>query len=342
MTNVMDILNPIDPVKIIMHKDKIMQVLNNELPIPVTIGLDISNYCNNNCSWCLFKEYRNTHLCNMPEDLIFKSLLDLKNAGVIAVCFSGGGEPTMNQFCNEAILYGKEIGLEISLNTNGLLLDKISEEALKTLKYIRISLDAGSNETHNLLHCPNETNIFDKIISTIKNICTKKLTTVGVGFLVHKSNCHEAYVLAKILDDIGCDYLQFRPIKNILLDKESEDIFLEQLVLIKYNIKMKIYETFTKMQDTINKKLCFSNCYMKNLVANIAPDGYVYACCELRGIKPIGNIKYDNFFEIWHSSNHKNIIQNIDVTKCPPCKYAGANEIIEKYIINDALHMNFI
>ncbi len=342
MVNAMDILNPIDPIKIIMHKDKIMRVINKELPAPITVGLDISNYCNNDCIWCLFREYRSNHACNMPKDLIFKSLLDLKNSEVAAVCLSGGGEPTMNQFCNEAILYAKELGLEISLNTNGLLLDKISEEALKALKYVRISLDAGSNETHNLLHCPNEVNVFDKIISILKNICAKKLTTVGVGFLVHKANCHELYALAKMLDEIGCDYLQVRPIKNLSLDKESEDNLLNQLILMKQQLKISLYETFTKMDETLNRKICFSNCYLKHLVSNIGPDGYIYPCCELRGIKPIGNIKYDTFSRIWGSANRENIIRHIDINNCPPCKYAKANEIIEKYLVIDQIHMNFI
>jgi len=338
----MDILNPIDPIKIIMHKDKIMQIINNELPLPITVGLDISNYCNNDCVWCLFKEYRKNHLCNMPKDLIFKTLLDLKNAGVFAVCLSGGGEPTMDVVCNDTILYAKEVGLDISLNTNGVLLDTISDDAIKALTYLRVSLDAGSNETHNLLHQPKEKDSFNKIISVLKTICAKKLTTVGVGFLVHQLNCHEILALTKILDDIGCDYLQVRPLKNIVLDKDSEEKFLEQLVLIKQQLKIKVFETFTKMEDTINKKVCFSNCYVKYLVSNIGPDGYVYPCCELRGVKPIGNIKYDSFFEIWHSSNHKNILKNIDIVNCPPCKYAKTNEIIEKYIVNDPIHRNFI
>ncbi len=342
MENAMDILNLINPIKIIMHKDKIMQIINKELPLPITVGLDISNYCNNDCIWCLFKEYRKNHLCNMPKDLIFKTLLDLKNIGIFAICLSGGGEPTINTAVNETILYAKEIGLEISLNTNGILLDIISDNAIKALTYLRVSLDAGSNETHNLLHQSKEKDSFDKIISVLKSVCAKKLTTVGVGFLVHQSNCHEILTLAKILDDIGCDYLQVRPLKNVVLDKDNEEKFLKQLVLIKQQLKIKIYETFTKMEDTINKKVCFSNCYVKYLVSNIGPDGYVYPCCELRGIKPIGNIKYDSFFEIWHSSNHKNILKNIDTGNCPPCKYAKTNEIIEKYIVNDPIHRNFI
>lgn len=37
-------LNPIDPIKITVHKDRILKALKGEVPPPVTVGLDISNF----------------------------------------------------------------------------------------------------------------------------------------------------------------------------------------------------------------------------------------------------------------------------------------------------------
>jgi len=338
----MDMLDPINPIKILVHTERILSIINNEDVAQIVVGIDISNICNNDCIWCLYKHYRAKHNTLMSKKSIFKIIPELKKAGVLALCFSGGGEPTVNKQCSNALIYARNQGLEVSLNTNGMLLDKITDEALRSLKYLRVSLDSGSNETHNILHQPKKLNSFNYIINSLKRICKKNLTTVGIGFLVHKLNCNEIYSLAKLLDEIRCDYIQIRPLKNISLSKDDLEAVHEQIKLIKQNLKIHVYESFSKMTDTINKNTTFSKCYIKHLVSSIGPDGYVYPCCELRGIKPIGNINSLQFSEIWNSHKHKSIMQTINIKDCPPCKYAKSNEMIENFIVNDNIHKNFI
>lgn len=334
-------INPTNPLKVIIHKDRILRAIRGEFPPPITVGLDISNYCNNNCIWCLYKKYRKDHLFNMSRQLILKAIREMKELGVLGCCISGGGEPTMNPNLEEAILYCDELGLDSSLNTNGCRLNQFSDRMYRVLSYLRISLDAGSEESHKKLHKPKESN-FKEIIDNLEKIISKKLTTVGVGYLVHPENYREIFKVAKILSDIGCDYLQVRPLKsNILTDRDKREVF-EQLLIVRKKLPIKIFESFSKMSNTIEKKNQFSKCYFNRLVSSIGPDGYVYPCCELRGIDPIGNIKNESFGNIWNSSKHAKIVKNIDISKCPPCKYAKGNEIIEKVFLEDELHKNFV
>jgi radical SAM protein with 4Fe4S-binding SPASM domain len=98
------------------------------------------------------------------------------------------------------------------------------------------------------------------------------------------------------------------------------------------------------MTDTINKKRNFKKCYMRYLVPNIGPDGQVYACCELRGFKPIGNIQHNHLKDIWGSIEHQNVLEFLDknIDACPACKYAAGNEIIEKFFIDNLAHKEFL
>ena len=38
----------------------------------------------------------------------------------------------------------------------------------------------------------------------------------------------------------------------------------------------------------------------------------------------------------------RQMMANIDVTRCPPCRYDGFNQIIEEAFMQDGLHSNFI
>ena len=156
-------LTPISPYKVIVHKERIEQAIKGEMPPPVTVGLDISNFCNNACPWCLYEEYKKECNKNMSLNLILKCIKEMGESGVLSCCLSGGGEPTMNDHINDAILSCIDNGMQVSLNTNGCRLDNLSHKAIEALTYIRVSLDAGSKETHKILHVPSEGS-FNQII----------------------------------------------------------------------------------------------------------------------------------------------------------------------------------
>lgn len=339
----LEMFNPLDPIKILCYKDRIETIMNDHFPKPVTLGLDISNFCDDSCIWCLYKQYKKHHLYNMPFSLIKKAIEGARDLGISGICFSGGGEPLMNENFTSAVLLCAKNRIATSLNTNGSRLDFLGDEILSRLTYIRVSLDAGTEKTHNKLHKPSKIK-FNQRIKMIEKICKKKLTNVGIGFLVHSLNYKEIYHLAKVLNSINCAYLQVRPLKNFLLsDKEKKMVFslVEQA---RNGVKMPIFHSFGKMAETIDGKRLFKRCYMRYLVPNIGPDGFVYACCELRGIKAIGNIMEKRLIDIWGSNRHREVLQYLDKNTniCPACKYAKANEIIEGAIVGNLMHREFL
>lgn len=336
-------LHPINPWKIIVHSEKIKDILEGKDVAPITLGLDLSNKCGHRCIWCLYDKYKKEKPYNMSKELIRKAIIDFRDVGGTSVCFSGGGSPLMNEHINFAIIESKKLGLECSLNTNGGRLQILSDNAINALSYIRISLDAGSRKSHDKLHEPMEGN-FNEIMENIKNIRLKTSIPIGVGYLVHPCNYKEIASLTVDLNNIGVDYIQVRPIKNIRLSEEQMRSVLLQIDYIKRYMKpsLEVYESFSKMSDTIEGKNKCNECYVNKLVANMGPDGEVYSCCELRGINSLGNIAENSFKDIWFSKKHKDMLDSLDISKCPPCKYSKMNEIIERVFVNDELNRNFI
>ena len=73
--------------------------------------------------------------------------------GVRSITFTGGGEPLTNKNIDDAIEYASDVGLNIGLVTNGgLLNNEINQSVNHCCRFIRVSIDAGTVETHHKLH----------------------------------------------------------------------------------------------------------------------------------------------------------------------------------------------
>ena len=66
-----------------------------ENPQPRFYELDLTNYCNWNCSWCVSKEIKKQPKANMEKSL-FMRILDEAMDKRIGIVLTGGGEPTLH------------------------------------------------------------------------------------------------------------------------------------------------------------------------------------------------------------------------------------------------------
>ena len=98
--------------KISHHADRIETLRRGALTVPVTVRVSISDLCNHDCSFCSFRmednlnnewfgEARGSGRQNNPSRMIptmkMEELLeDMAAMGVLAVEFTGGGEPTVH------------------------------------------------------------------------------------------------------------------------------------------------------------------------------------------------------------------------------------------------------
>lgn len=338
-------LNPFSPMKALVHSERLEAVVNGKIAPPVLAAVDLSNSCNHDCKWCLYREYNAENPAVMSKQMIKELVSDVERMNVKVVCLSGGGEPLVNRHAGFLINECHKRGIGITLNTNGGLLENVKWDSLKKLKYVRISLDSGSDETHYKLHRPKNRNRkeWSRILGTIKKIAKhKKRPHIGIGYLVHPLNIKEMYHAAKSVKAVGADYIQMRPLKNVPISEiEWRDIAMQiQKSRELEDETFKVHGTMGKAKTY--KSGCIDYCHMCKIITSIAPDGSVYPCCELRGKSKVGDLNEKRFSKIWGSRKHIRVLKNLDYTKCPPCKYFETNELIEQVFVRDVLHRNFL
>ena len=102
--------------------------------------------------------------------------------------------------------------------TNGSMLERFDlfETIVKSLTWIRISLDSGIAKNYNKLRVTNKSNNFDIVLKNIKKLIEfkkkfKSDITIGVGFVVSQDNYNEILDFAKLFKDLDVDYCQYKP-----------------------------------------------------------------------------------------------------------------------------------
>jgi len=151
-------------------------------PIPVVVW-NITSKCNLRCVHC----YANVN--SVSEFNAASSLIDDLSALRIPVLLMSGGEPLMHKNIYDIIKYAKSKGIQVSLSTNGTLIDEEVAGKLKELgvDYVGVSLD-GIKETHDLFR--GVRGAFEKAVEGLLNARDEGLLT-GVRFTVTKYNLRD-------------------------------------------------------------------------------------------------------------------------------------------------------
>jgi len=358
--SVKNIFNPFNSMKVLAHYERFKKIKRgNPLPPPVTISLDLTSQCNNKCYYCN-SEYALEHNKNkMDKETILEMCDFLKywNVGgykVLGSCIGGNGESTINKNLDTLIenLYGN-IGM--GLITNGTLLNRHSK--LGKLNWLGVSVDAGTKETYK---DKTKRDYFDKVISNIKKTHTNNPhLDISYKYLLLPENVNEVYISSTIAKKIGCRNIHIRPFGNPWdrnlnnpFTKEHIETFQKQLELARtledenfsvYGITHKFNPDFTPVKD-------FKKCYGILITGAISPkrsDKYKFCyqmCCDRRGdeslIKDFRN--FEDFERWWGSDEHFDIVESININKCPRCTQSQSIKIYENVILNDKMDVNFI
>lgn len=193
---------------------------------PVSINLDLSTTCNYACTHCIDWDALNLPQRHDHEKLL-QSLRELTARGLKSVIILGGGEPTLYPGFHDVVRVMKEeLRLQVAVVTNGSRNEHIAEIAhlFEEGDWVRLSLDAGSNEVFDAMHCPKQRGItLDGICESAKLIKQANAKVqLGFSFVItwkgaHRDdnsvieNLHEMAMAAERARDYGFDYISFKP-----------------------------------------------------------------------------------------------------------------------------------
>lgn len=334
--------------KILNHLPEVNKMIEDNKTPPLAVEIDLTNLCNHHCIWCMFDRYRDKNPDTLKTERLYTLLEELKSVGVKAITYVGGGEPTLHKDFSDILYKSKELGFDIGLVTNGELLLNNIQCIKDNCKFCRVSLDAGSKTDHQKLHGSRRKS-FKRILDGIKALGEVKGDLIlGVAFLVHPANFLKLVDLVNVLPVLKVDYLQVRPVymPGLIFNdrlKQKMSIVLNEASLIAKENGLQFISFNHRFREFYEEDLKPCKCLAHNLLSIIGADGKVYLCCQLRGNAKfaIGDIYKNTFQEIWQSQQRQDVINEIDISRCPPCRYKKYNEIMD-YLSSERGHENFL
>lgn len=349
----------------------------NTSEAPYIVEFDPTTQCNLACPDCISGALLNQD--EFSNDRVIALTREMIAAGVKGVILIGGGEPMAHPRIGQVIQLLGENNVAIGITTNGLYLKKHMDVVARFANWVRVSVDAGSGRTFQRIR-PSKVgdSLFDDVISNMAAYARVKPKDriLGYSFMVYSdgnygfkgvrvknvkaaekiaqcrqdvvTNVGEIYQAAKIAKDIGCDYIEIKPMYDVnhfsvLQTQLIADIVEEQLDKAKAleSEDFQVIEAI-KLRASLRGESNFEpkpydRCAVAQLRTLITPSG-VYVCPYFRGVeqKKIGEVMNASLLEMWKGERRKEIMQRLDPSKdCPMhCIRHDSNLHIEHLIKN--------
>lgn len=283
---------------------------------PISINLDLTLQCNYRCRHCIDRSI--VHKNNtLSYDEISNSLITLQQGGLRSVILIGGGEPTLHPDFIKIVRTIKTLGLQCAIVSNGSMNRHIVQAAplLQKGDWVRLSLDAGTEQTFHQLHRPAKRLSLQQICAEAGEIKqANPAVQLGFSFVIITSqavaadqrlieNYREIQAAAKLAKNNLFDYLSLKPF--LMRDKDGREIvsrdisdsqdntlvqqtFIEELNQAKnlQNDRFRIIESanLAYLFQTESNQVCVQprHCFMQAFRQVLSPLG-IFSCPAFRG-----------------------------------------------------------
>ena len=353
-------------LKAAWHTDAIAEMRQGQQIVPRQVQLIISDLCNQDCHFCSYRsstgfsseqfgEAVNGRVNMNPNRMISlekaKEILeDCADLGVNAIQFTGGGEPTVHPHHLEIFKHAQDLGLETSLVTNGVILRKGWENIYSKMKWIRVSIDAGTAETYaSVRRVPSSQ--FEKALANLSSItqaCSE--TLVGAGYVITRENDHEIVEGVRRLQNRAA-YVRLAAMFSKMGAGHYEDVYED--IKERITTARDKYETATfkvvdlfgdRIDDLVQNAPDYKFCGYQQFNCYIGANLKVYRCCTT-SYTPQGEVGdlTDRAFAEWFDSDEKfKAYEEFDASTCQVCQFNDRNRTINYLLQVNPLHVNFV
>jgi radical SAM protein with 4Fe4S-binding SPASM domain len=312
-----------------MHKSKY---------IPISAAWELTLACNMNCMHC-GSSAGHIRTQELTTKEAFNLCDQLQELGTKYINLTGG-EAILRKDWYEIGKKIRDLGMEVSVLSNGLALDETTVSQLRNVGVyaIALSLDGGTPETHDSIRRVKGS--FEKCLSSL-DLLKKVNLPATVITTVHKGNLKE---LPKIRDIILGKTKAWQIQIAVPIGR-----FPEQLILTKeefYTVALFIAATQKNysvkelavmgahsigyhsqfLRNTMVSPL-WKGCQAGRSVVGIQSDGGIKGCLSLQDTLVEGNIRQRSLIDIWNDPNTFSYTRKFtkrDLTdKCTNCRYGA-------------------
>lgn len=356
--------------KLIHHTDKFKILSNGGHIAPSQIHFIISDLCNQNCSFCAYRNegYDSNQLFHVlkddgsknnnpnrmiPTEKIIEILDDASRLGTKAIQFTGGGEPTVHPDHALVMRHALDRGLEIALVSNGVNWKEATFAVLKDATWVRVSVDSGTPETYSKVR-EVSTKHFEKMKENVSRLVEMKKEfdlklVIGIGYVVTKDNYKEMVEGVALAKKLGVDNVRLSAVFTENDFEYFKDFYEEAAGYSKEaeNLTDKnftVYNNFgSRIADLKQHAPDYQYCGYQRITTYIGGDLNVYRCCvtayNQQGL--LGSIKDRSFMDFWNSNEVREKFENFDARSCSRCMFNNQNRFINYAMEKDPLHVHF-
>lgn len=315
-----------DGTKLIYHQERLQDYLDHKRISPIHIDIGIHKSCNIRCIYC-FGVLQKPSPEYIPEDRLLMIVDDAVACGVKSVAVIGDGEPTMNKGLYTFVSYAKHRGLDMSVATNGLLLDEGKIQILcDSLVWLRFNISA-TYDRYDWIHGTKDG--FEKFEQVIKlAVEHKKNCTIGLQMVLIPQCFDQVISLSRKAIEWEVDYLVIKqysdggvgmPIHFNMREYEEvkENLRIaESLSTARTKIIVK-WGAIRDTQDiTQDSKWDFDRCIDLPFLFQVSGNGKCYPCGYLFGDDRYcyGDLTKDRLAVILKSDQYWDIIEKVKNT----------------------------
>lgn len=330
-------------LKALRFPDRLAGISSGNPVAPVHVQIILSDLCNQACHFCAYRDpsYTSSKMFHiegnynpkryLPFEKLTEILDDCKEMGVLAIQYTGGGEPTVYPRFQDAITATVDRGLQWALVTNGVL---SKGRDFSTASWIRVSLDAATAETYSRIRRVPADHFY-KACQTIKRY------RCGVGFVVTPENWSEVASACELARSLGASNIrigaQFSSQDSHLFDgireKASELCrYAETLTEPGFEVINRFDEKLSELDDGHPE---YDRCGYQYFTTYIGADQNLYRCC-VYAYNPhglIGSVKERRFRDVWPEAHAK--FRQFSAQSCQRCQFQRINRSINEILEPD-------
>ena len=331
---------------------------------PLYVEISPSGNCNHRCVFCAV-DYIGYKPLFLDKEKLKLSLTDMGKNGVKSVMYAGEGEPLLMKGIGEVINHTKSSGIDVGITTNCTpLTEKLVQECLHSISWIKVSMNAGSAETYGKVHRTRPAD-FERALNNLAYADRFRKEnnincTLGAQMVLIPENMHEASLLCERAKAAGLDYVVIKPYSQHLKSTETmakgydKFDYASQFALAedlkRYNSKtFNVIFRMNTMRSLAQPTRYYSKCNATpNFWGYVMANGDVYGCSAylLDENFRYGNINENPFSEIWEGDRRRKHAEFVrEKLNIDECRINCRMEHINRYlwdVSNPDEHVNFI